>query len=108
MDNGILNNSSCIYNCDETGMPLSPKPLKVVDAVGAKNPSYITGDSKQQITVLACTSAAGAVVPPLVIFNRKTLPMELAQGEVPGTCYGLSEKAGSPEIFFSLGSSTIS
>ena len=92
VDNGILNNPSCIYNCDETGMPLSPKPLKVVDAVGAKNPSYITGDSKQQITVLACTSAAGAVVPPLVIFNRKTLPMELARGEVPGTCYGLSEK----------------
>ncbi len=92
IDNDILNNPYLIYNCDETGMPLNPKPLKVVDAVEAKNPSYITGENKQQITVLACSNAAGIVLPPLVIFSRKTLPTVLAQGEVPGSCYGLSDK----------------
>ena len=92
VNNGILNDPHCIYNCDETGLPLNPKPLKVVDAVGARNPSYITGETKQQITVLACTSAAGTVIPPFVIFNRKTLPPELVRGEVPGSIYGLSSK----------------
>ena len=92
VSNGILNDPHRIYNCDETGMPLNPKPLKVVDAVGAKNPSYITGDTKQQVTVLACSNAAGTVIPPFVIFNRKLLPPELVRGEVPGSIYGLSSK----------------
>ena len=39
VNNGILNDSHCIYDCDETGLPLNPKPLKVVGAVGARNPS---------------------------------------------------------------------
>ena len=53
--NGIFNKPSCIFNCDESGIPLNPKSLKVVDKVGSKNPSYLTSGSKTQITVLACT-----------------------------------------------------
>ena len=59
IENKILNDPHCLYNLDESGMPLNPKSLKVVDRVGAKNPSYLTGQGKQQITVLACVSAAG-------------------------------------------------
>ena len=33
----------------------------------------LTGRTKQQITVLACTSAAGYALPPYVVFDRKTL-----------------------------------
>lgn len=37
--------------------------------------------------ILACTSASGASIPPMVIFANP----ELTTGEVPGTLYGLSE-----------------
>ena len=88
--NGIFNKPSCIFNCDESGIPLNPKSLKVVDKVGSKNPSYLTSGSKTQITVLACTCAAGYALPPLIIFDRMTLNEAFTKGEVPGTIYGLS------------------
>ena len=88
--NEIFNDASRIFNCDETGIPLNPSSLKVVDKVGAKNPSYLTGSTKAQVTVLACSCATGYVIPPFVIFDRKTLNPELMKGEIPGTLYGLS------------------
>ena len=72
-------------------MPLNPKGVKVVAPRGAKNVSGISSDTKSQITVLACSCASGSL-PPMVIFNRKTLNPELSVGEVPGTLYGLSKK----------------
>ena len=66
----IIYDPTHIFNCDETGMPLNPKPLKEVDA---KSMSKISGNSKSQITVLACTSAAGYPLPPFVVWDRKTL-----------------------------------
>ena len=79
-----------IYNCDKTGLPLNPKCLKVVDVVGSKNPSYLTGGDKSQVTVLACASACGQAIPPFVVFDRKSLNQKWTEGEVPGTLYGLS------------------
>ena len=70
--NEIFNDASRIFNCDETGIPLNPSSLKVVDKVGAKNPSYLTGSTKAQVTVLACSCATGYVIPPFAIFDRKT------------------------------------
>ena len=58
--------------------------------MNARNPSYITGDTKKQITVLACTNAAGFTIPPMVIFDRKSLNPQTIKGEVPGSIYGLS------------------
>lgn len=90
-DNNIYNQPGMIFNCDETGLPLNPPSLRVVQKVGAKNPSYITGSDKSQITVLACTNAAGYAVPPFVIFDRLTWNPKLAEGEVAGSYYGLSK-----------------
>ena len=88
--NGIFNNASHIFNCDETGVPLNPPSPKVLHEVGAKHPCYLTGGTKTQVTVLACASAAGYAIPPFVIFDRQTLNPQLTKGEVPGTSYGLS------------------
>ena len=38
--NGIYNDPTRIFNCDETGVPLNPKPLKVVGEKGAKSAQY--------------------------------------------------------------------
>ena len=100
-ENGIFNNPMRIYNCDETGMPLNPKGVKVVAKTGSKNVSSISGDTKTQITVLACTCATGIALPPLVIFDRKTLNPEMTVGEIPGTLYGLSKTGWiNRELFF--------
>ena len=58
---------------------------------GVKNSSFVTGGEKSQLTVLACTSAAGYALPPLVIFDRLTWNPKLAEGEVPGSYYALSK-----------------
>ena len=89
-NNGIIDSPSQIFNCDETGMPLDNAPNLVVGIRGQKHPRAITSGNKRQITVLACANAAGYVLPPLVIFARKQLKVELTTGEVPGTMYGLS------------------
>ena len=70
-ENSLFNNPTRTFNCNETGLPLNPKPLKVVSGRGAKNVSQITGEGKYQSTVLACTSATGVPLPPFVIFDRK-------------------------------------
>ena len=41
--------------------------------------------------MLACVNAIGNCLPPVVIFNRQTLPIELPIGEIPGTTYGFSQ-----------------
>ena len=67
-------------------MPLSPQSPKCVFARGEKNPTNIDGGDKAQITVVACISAAGYCIPPMVIWDRKKLSLELTAREVPGTC----------------------
>ena len=99
--NDLLDKPACIYNCDETGLPLSPKSLKVVSEVGAKDPSCITGNTKSQITVLACANATGRAVPPFIIYDRKTLNPKLTCDEVPGSLYGLSPKGWIDRSLFS-------
>ena len=89
--NGLTRCPGQIFNCDETGMPLAHKPAKVVSLVGQKHPYAITSGEKAQITVLACASASGYTIPPMVIFDRKQLQVEMTRNEVPGTFYGLSD-----------------
>ena len=43
-----------------------------------------------QDTVLACALAAGYAIPPFVIFDYRTLSLQLTKGEVSWTSYGLS------------------
>lgn len=80
-----------VINMDESGLPLNPKPLKTLNQRGVKKPSAFTSLGKTQITVVGCVSASGICIPPMVIWDRKTLSPELAKGEVPGTIYGLSK-----------------
>ena len=77
--NGIFNNASRIFNCDETGIPLNPPSPRTIHKVGAKNPCYLTGGSKTQITVLACASAAGYAILPFVIFDRQNLNPQMTK-----------------------------
>ena len=92
LSEGELNTKPCqIFNLDETGMPLSPVPPKVIAKKGQKHPSSLINGGKGQVSILACVSAGGYCMPPLVIFSSRTLQDGMDIGEVPGTMYGLSD-----------------
>ena len=53
-----------------------------------------------QITVVVCVSAAGQSLPPMIILDRKMLNLVLAEGEIPGTPYGLSSNGWMDGVLF--------
>ena len=63
-------NASRIFNVDESGFPLSGTngKLKIITAKGAKNVYRLAPDTKEQVTVLGCVSAAGDFSKPFVIY----------------------------------------
>lgn len=100
--NNLIDKPCQIFNCDESGMPLTPHPPRVVTQKGVKHSTAITSGDKSQITVLACCSAGGYVIPPFVIFDRKSLKPEMTSGEIPGTMYGLSSSGWIDSELFDL------
>lgn len=93
LDENELKDCPCqIFNMDESGMPLDPKSLKTIHVRGDPNPITITTGNKAQITIVACTSASGNYIPPMVIWDRKLLKQDWTTGEVAGTLHGMSSK----------------
>lgn len=91
-----------VFNMDETGLPLSPVPIKGVCKKGTKTPDSITSGDKSQITVIGCVSAAGHCIPPMIIWDRKTLQPDMTKGELPETMYGLSSKGWTDQELFKV------
>ena len=88
-ENELTDQPGQIFNMDESGMPLDPKVPKVVADRGS-SVTMVGSGNKAQVTIVGCCSAAGLCMPPIVIWDRKTLAPELTIGEVPGSIYGLS------------------
>lgn len=81
----LLDKPSCIYNCDESGFPLS---RKVLAPTGLKGVHRTTSGSKQQITTLTTLvwyNATGDVVPPFHIFPRERFKENPLSGAVPNS-----------------------
>ena len=97
--NGILDKPAVIFNVDETGMPLDHKPEKAIAEKGARVVTAHTSGDKTNITVIACGSAAGQVIPPMVLFQGKKLNHTFTIGEIPGTMYGMGSGWVDTELF---------
>ena len=69
--NGIMDNPGVIFNVDETGMPLEHKSEKAVAQKVARNVTALTSEN---ITVIACGSAAGQVIPQWCFLRQKAKP----------------------------------
>ena len=84
-----------IYNLDETGITIVHKPGKVTAEVGRCNVYAVTSAEKlkgKTHTVIACVSASGYVLPPMMVYPRKRLPpANLREGAVPNTLFSNSE-----------------
>lgn len=77
-----------IYNMDETGMPLDPRPPKIVAPKGQKKVRYRCSGQKSQITIIGCGSATG---PPFIIFAAKQLNSLWMKSDVPGSRFAVSD-----------------
>lgn len=81
-----------IYNIDETGVPLDPRPPKVVAARGQWKIRYRSCGQKSQITVIACGSATGQIISPFIIFATKQHNPLWMEDEIIGTRYAVSDR----------------
>ena len=101
VSNNLLDKPSCIYNMDESGMPLDYKQPKRIAPKGMKKVHGLSTGNKSQITIVACGNAAGPTLPPMVIFKGERFNHEWSVGEVPGTLYGMSENGWiDQELFY--------
>ena len=96
----LLDKPSQIYNCDEAGMPLEDKMPKTVAQKGMKKVRQRSSGNKAQISILACGSATGQAIPPMVIFSGKNFNYDLSEGEVPETLYGMSDSGRMDQDLF--------
>ena len=72
--------------CDESGLSLGHTSSSVIAVRGQKYPQAVTSGKKKQITVLACFNAAGQVLPPLVILERKSLNPDFTKMKYQELC----------------------
>ena len=62
----------CIYNVDETGVPLDPYPPKIVAKKCQCKVRYHCSGQKTQITVIGCANAVGHTMPPFTYSQRNS------------------------------------
>ena len=99
---GFADHPEAIYNMDDTGIPLEPRPPKVVAKRGQKKVRYQMSGQKQQITVIGCGSATGHVIPPLIVFAAKQINYLWTKNEVTGSCFAVSDNGWVDHELFSF------
>ncbi|XP_055887384.1 uncharacterized protein LOC106061923 isoform X2 [Biomphalaria glabrata] len=102
IDPSIFAHPSRIFRTDELGLAMNPKSRNIVVSKDSKQVNTVTPSTKEQVTVLACTSAAGQYTPPLLVYPYKRVPRKNLLKEFPEafllvTDNGLIDS----EIFFS-------
>ena len=91
-----------IYNMDETGVPLCPRPPKIIAKKGQNKVRYRTSGQKSQITVLACGSATGHVQPPFIVFAAKQVSPLWTVDEVNGSRFAVSDNGWVDQELFNF------
>ena len=62
-----------IFNCDETPLPLDNIPRKGLWSKSIKNAHIANSGNRQVLTLFPCVSANGDRIPPLIIYEGKTV-----------------------------------
>ena len=101
MINSVKNSPSQIWYADEAGFPLCPNTGKVIAMKNTKDVYAITGDSKDQITILCAANAAGEMLPPMHIFAGEHFRFNPMAGCVTEAYFGHSPNGWiSTELFY--------
>ena len=64
MEHNLVDKSSQIYNVDESGVPLDPKPPNVITKKGSKKVRYQVSGRKGQVTIAGYANAIWQAIPP--------------------------------------------
>ncbi|XP_029348016.1 tigger transposable element-derived protein 2-like [Acyrthosiphon pisum] len=93
--------SQFVFNADESGFRTDPSRLKAIGEKG-KALSRVTGGSgRESISVLACISADGLYLPPLIIFKGMAVQARwTSEKSFPGTLYAVSKNGWMEEPVF--------
>ena len=80
--------ASQVHSADETGVSCVHKQSKICAQQGQKTVWTLTSAEKERTnTILACGSASGHVIPPMIIFPRERISLELMAGAPPDTLF---------------------
>ena len=83
-------------------MPLSPRPPKVVARKCQKKVRYQTLGQKSQVTILACGSATGQIIPPFMIFAVKQISPLWTPDKVSGSRFAVSNSGWVDQELFNF------
>ncbi|XP_020287527.1 uncharacterized protein LOC109856551 [Pseudomyrmex gracilis] len=102
-DNNLWDRPECIYNQDETGLPLNNRPPNIIAAKGSKDVISMTSVERgENVTVLACMNAAGQFIPPFVLFKGVRKRDDFMIGMPSGTEIVMTEKGWITEDAFKM------
>ncbi|KAB0800134.1 hypothetical protein PPYR_08014 [Photinus pyralis] len=97
----IKDKPQCIYNCDESGFNHDPLCSKVVTGKGDPSSRVTGGSGREYTTVLACISASGEKMGPMILHKGKRLWTSMfCEDAFPGTSYFVSENGWMTELVF--------
>jgi hypothetical protein len=75
----LQNHPELIFNVDETGFHLVPRTSMLIARRSAANAYKIAnGREKVSVTAMYCISAAGVLVPPMMLFKKNNRMLEIA------------------------------
>jgi len=90
-----------IYNVDDTGVSTVHTPPKLLAEKGKRLVASVTSAERgKNVTAVCCMSASGIFIPPMFIFPRVRMNMELMDGSPPGSVYGCQPKGWITEELF--------
>ena len=69
---GLTNKPNLVWNADETGIPLTHQPDRVLARSGTKFVPGRVSNSRENMTMMATVNASGYSMPPLFIIKGKT------------------------------------
>lgn len=81
-----------IFNGDEIGVSMNPKPSSVFAPRGTKNVYNIVGNNeKENVTVLVTANAAGNLAPTLLLFAGQSIPKDVIKVAPKNFSFGHSD-----------------
>lgn len=101
-DCGITNQSaSLIFNTDESGFGSDPTQIRAIGEKGRPLNRIVDGSGRESTTVLACVSANGDFLPPLIVFKGMAVqPRWTSTKQYPGTMYAANSNGWMEEETF--------
>lgn len=97
----VLPPARLIYNTDESAFGMDPRSIKFLGCRGQLLNHVTGGSGRENTTVLACVSATGQTLPPLIVFTAKAVqPSWLAKTPFPGIMYSANDNGWMTESTF--------